>query len=172
MTKTKTTPRRGSSSHRQTGIMTARFTGAEKEAEQQFADAPGKDTEDSQEWPDVEEGTSKSTGKAGDQPQQAEGGAEAPPEELPTPPSGPQPSTSKNPTDTPAAVPAQDPTVAKPDEVEEETPPELTAYVKSYKQAGETWLDTVLDKKEQAYIILHDRLSKKGRKQGKFRSSS
>ena len=50
---------------------------------EQFADAPGEDTEDSQEWPDIEEGTSKSTGKAGDQPQQVEGGAEAPPEENP-----------------------------------------------------------------------------------------
>ena len=54
---------------------------------------------------------------------------------------------SKDPTDTPAAVPTQDPTVAKPDKAEEEAPPKLTAYVKSYKQAGKTWLDTVLDKK-------------------------
>ena len=72
MTKTKQTPRGGSSSHRPGGIATARFTGTEKEAEWQFTDAPGEETEDSQEWPDYEEGkmgTSKSTGKAGDQPQ-------------------------------------------------------------------------------------------------------
>ena len=60
-----------------------------------------------------------------------------------------------------AAAPTQDPTAAK---AEEETPPELTAYVKSYKQAGKTWLDTVLDRKEQAYITLYDRLSKIGKK--------
>ena len=164
MTKTKTTPRGGSSSHRPGGMMTARFASVEKEAEQQFANAPGEDTEDSQEWPDIGEGTSKSAGKAGDQPQQVEGGAEAPPKENPPPPADPQPGTSKDPTNTPAAVPTEDPTVAKPDEAEEEAPPELTAYVKSYKQAGKTWLDTVLDRKEQAYITLYNRLSKIGGK--------
>ena len=63
------------------------FTGAESEAEQQFVETPGEETEDSQDWPDVEggkEGTSKSEGKACDQPKQAEG-AEAPPEEAPPP---------------------------------------------------------------------------------------
>ena len=122
--------------------MTARFTSAEKEAERQFTDAPGEETEDSQDWPEYEEGkmgTSKSTGKASDQPQQVEGGAEVPPEENPPPPpQDPQPGTSKDPTDAPAAAPTKDPTVAKPEEAEEETPPELTAYVKSYKQAGKT----------------------------------
>ena len=167
MTRTKQTPHGGSSSHRPGSMTTARFAGAEKKAEQQFANAPGKETEDSQEWPEYREGktsTSKSTGKAGDQPQQAEGGAEAPPEEDPPPPSDPTPSTSKDPTNTPAAVSTQDPTVAEPVEAEEEAPPELTAYVKSYKQAGKTWLDMVLDRKEQAYITLYDRLSKIGRK--------
>ena len=164
MTKTKRTPRRGSSSCRPGGMTTARFAGAEKEAERQFADAPGEETEDSQDWPDVEECTSKSTGKAGDQPQQAEGGANAPPKENSPPPSDPQPGTSKDPTNTPSAVPTQDPTVAKPEEAEEEAPPELTAYVKSYKEAGKIWLDTVLDRKEQAYITLYDRLSKIGAK--------
>ena len=147
--------------------MTARFASAKKEAEWQFADAPGEETEDSQEWPEYDEGkmgTSKSTGKAGDQPQQTEGGADAPPEENPPPPPDPQPGTSKDPTDTPAAVPTQDPTVDKPEEAEEEAPPKLTAYVKSYKQAGKTWLDMVLDRKEQAYITLYDRLSKIGAK--------
>ena len=63
-------------------MTTAMFAGVEGEAEQQFADAPGKETEDSQHWPDIEEGkagTSKSEGKTGDQPKQAEGAAEAPP---------------------------------------------------------------------------------------------
>ena len=138
MTKTKTTPCGGSNSHRPGGMTTAKFAGAEKEAEQQFTYAPGEDTEDKQEWSDVEEDTSQSTGKAGEQPQQVEGGAEAPPKELPPPPSNPQPGTSKDPTNTPAAVPTQNITVAKPDEAEEEAPPQLTAYVKSYKQARKT----------------------------------
>ena len=112
-----------------------------------------------------EEGTgaSKSAGKAGDQPQQAEGGPEVPPKENP-PPIDPQPGTSKDPTDPPATGPTQDPTQdpteAKTKEAEVETPPELTAYVKSYKHTGKTWLDMVLVKKEQAYITLYDRLSK------------
>ena len=143
MTKTKQIPHGGSSSHRPGGMVTARFTGAEKEAERQFADTPGEETEDSQEWPrysEEETGTSKSTGKAGDQPQQAEGGAEAPPKENTPPPPDPQLGMSKDPTNTPATDPTQDstqdPTVAKPEEAEEEAPPELTAYVKSYKEAG------------------------------------
>ena len=92
MTKTKQTPHGGSNSHRPGGMMTARLTSAKKEAEQHFTNAPGEETEDSQEWPEYKEGkmgTSKSTGKAGDQPQQAEGGAEAPPKENPPPPSDP-----------------------------------------------------------------------------------
>ena len=141
------------------------------EAEQQFTNTPGEETEDSQEWPrygEEETGTSKSTGKAGDQPQQAEGGAEAPPEENPPTPLDPQPGTSKDPTNTPVTVkaqdPTQDPTEAKPEEAEEEAPPKLTAYVKSYKEAEKTWLDTVLDRKEHAYITLYDMLSKIGTK--------
>ena len=114
------------------------------------------------------------TGKAGDQPQQVEGGAKVPPEEIPPPPVNPIPGTSKDPTpgttkdptDAPPAVPAQDPTQdsteAKAEEVEVETPPELTAYVKSYKLAGKNWLDMVLDRKEQAYNTLYDRLVKIG----------
>ena len=151
-------------------MATARFAGTE-EAEQQFTDAPGEETEDRQDWPEYgeeETGASKSTGKPGDQPQQTEGGAKAPPEENPPPPPDPQPSTSKDPTDTPATVPAQDPTqdptVAKPEEAKVEPPPELTAYVKSYKKAGNIWLDTVLVRKEQAYITLYNKLSKIGTK--------
>ena len=89
MVRTKQTSRGGSSSHRSGGMVTARFAGAEEGAEQQFADGPGEEeTEDSQEWPDYgeeETGASKSTGKTGDQPQQAEGGPEVPPEENPPP---------------------------------------------------------------------------------------
>ena len=133
-------------------MATAKFAGAEKEAEQQFTAAPGEDTKESQDFPDYDDLlTSKSTGKAGDQPQQAEGGPEVPPKENPPPPinptpgtrKDPTPGTSKDPTDAPPAVPAldptQDPTKAKAEEVEVETPPKLTAYVKSYKLAGKSW---------------------------------
>ena len=136
MTKTKQIPHGASSSHRPVGMAAARFTGAEEEAEQQYADAPGEETEDSQDWPDVEggkTGTSKSTGKAGDPPQQTK-------ENPPPAPQDPQPSMSKDPTDlqptvdptvSPPATPTQDPAVAQHAEAEEETPPKLTAYVKS-----------------------------------------
>ena len=93
MVKTKTTPH-GGSSHRPAGIAMARFTGRGKaDPEEQFQDAPGEDTEDSQDFPKVledakwpkegEPGTSKSKGKTGDQPAQATEGAEAHPEETP-----------------------------------------------------------------------------------------
>ena len=71
MMKTKTTPHGGSSSHRPRGMAAATFASTEGEAEQQFMDAPGEETEDSQDWPDVEEGkesTSMYKGKTGDQP--------------------------------------------------------------------------------------------------------
>ena len=176
MVKTKQIPHGGSSSHRPGGMATARFAGAEED-EPQFEDAPGEENEDSQDWPQYGEeksGASKSTGKAGDQPQQAEGGPEVPPKENPPPPvnptpgisKDPTPGTSKDPTDAPPAVPTQDltqdSTEAKAKEVEVETPPELNAYVKSYKLAGKNWLDTVLDQKEQAYDTLYDRLVKIG----------
>ena len=141
-------------------MATAMFAGTEGEAEQQFADAPGKETEDSQDWPDIEEGKagkSKSEGKIGDQPKQVEGGAEAPPKDAPPPPD-PKPSTSKDPTNAPAVVSHKDPTETSPQEPEEENPPNLTEYVKSYQQAGKVWLDTVLDQKEQTYVTLYDRL--------------
>ena len=92
-----------------------------------------------------------------------EGGPEVPPEENP-PPVDPTPGTSKDPTDAPPAVPTQDPTEAKTEEAEVEASSKLTAYVKSYKQAGKTWLDMVLDKKEAAYNTLYDRLLKIGAK--------
>ena len=99
MVRTKQTSHGGSSSHRPGGMATARFAGAEED-EPQFADASGEETEDSQEWPEYgeeETGASKSTGKAGDQPQQAEGGPEVPPEENSPPPVNPTPGTSKDP---------------------------------------------------------------------------
>ena len=172
MVKTKQTACGGSSSHRPRGMATARFTGAEED-EPQFEDAPGEETEESQDWPEYgeeETGASKSTDKAGDQPQQAEGGPEVPPKENPPPPINPTPSTSKDPTPgtskdptnapptVPTQDPTQDPTEAMAEEVEIETPPKLTTYVKSYKLAGKNWLDTVLDQKEQAYDTLYDRL--------------
>ena len=88
-------------------MVTARFAGAEED-EPQFEDAPGEETENSQDWPQYGEekpSASKSTGKAGDQPQQVEGGPEVPPEENPPPPVNPTPGTSKDPTDAPPAVP-------------------------------------------------------------------
>ena len=91
MVRTKQTPHGGSSSHRPRGMATARFAGAEED-EPQFKDSPGEETEDSQEWPQYGEeksGASKSTGKAGDQPQQVEGGPEVPPKENPPPPVNP-----------------------------------------------------------------------------------
>ena len=182
MVKTKQTPRAGSSSHIPRGMVTARFAGAEED-ELQFADTTGEETDDSQEWPEYSEeetGASKSTGKAGDQPQQVEGGPEVPPEENPPPPvnptpgtsKDPSPGTSKNPTDAWPAVPTQDPTQdptkEKAEEIEVETPPKLTAYVKSYKLGGKNWLDTVLDQKEQAYDTLYDRLVKIGTKHKEY----
>ena len=173
--KTKQTPYGGSSSKRPGSMATARSAGAEED-EPQFEDAPGEETEDSQDWPQYGEeksGASKSTGKAGDRPQQAEGGPEVPPKENLPPPINPTPDTikdptpgTKDPTNASSAVttqnPTQDPTEAKAKEVGVETPPEFTAYVKSYKLAGKNWLDTVLDQKEQAYDTLYKRLAKIG----------
>ena len=170
MMKTKTTPHGGSGSHCPRGMATATFTSSTKaDPEQQFEDTPGEETEDSQDWLDYgkeatqgegEASTSKSKGKTGDQPKQAEGGAKAPPEETPPVPelSNPKPGTSKDPTDAPAKVPTQDPTQTTPQNPDEETPPDLTDYVKSYQQAGKAWLDTVLDQEEQACTTLFDTL--------------
>ena len=139
----------GSKSQRPKGMATATFPSSTKaDPEQQGA---GEDTEDSQDWPDMlveamEEhaGTSKSKGETGDQPQQAEGGAPAPPEEIPpaTEPSDPKPGISKDPTDAPTEAPTQDPTLPHQDPKQpanEDTPPDLTNYVKAYKQAGKVW---------------------------------
>ena len=94
----------------------ATFTGTGRdrgrgEPKEQFRDTPGKDTEDSQDFPKVLEdadqpkegelSTSKSEGKTGDPPAQAAEGAEAPPEETPLDnrPTNPQPGTNKDPTE-------------------------------------------------------------------------
>ena len=166
MTKTKTTPHGSSSSHRLRGMATVRFAATEAE-EQQLEDITGE-SQDSTNWPDpfkkaIKEGegeTSKSEGKAGDPLQQAEGGAEVPPEENPPAPnpSDPQPGTSKDPPEAPAEIPTKDPTQTTTQNPEVETPPVLTKYFKDYKQAVKVWLDTVLEKKEQAYIMLFDTL--------------
>ena len=101
-----------------TGMAAATFSsGADVDPEQQ-QEVTGGDTEDSQEWLDLKEitqgvaGSSKSKGQIGDQPQQAEGGAEAPPKEIPPEPtpSNPKPGTSKDSTDAPTQDPTQDPT--------------------------------------------------------------
>ena len=150
----------------------AKFPGAKAE-EQQFEDAGEEESQDSQDWPDMDdpdcqaategEGeTSKSVGKTGDQPSQAEGGATVPPKENPPAPTDPQPGTSKDPTDKPAVDPTQDPTQAPAQDPEEETQPDLTEYIKNYQQAGKEWLDTVLEHKEQAYKTLFNNLLKLG----------
>ena len=91
---------------------------------------------------------------------QAEGGAEAPPEETPPAPepSNPKPGTSKDPSNAPAEVPIQNPTQTAPQNPDEETPPNLTDYVKNYQQVGKVWLATVLDQEEQVYTTLFDTL--------------
>ena len=162
-------------------MATARFTGTGRGKagpEQQFQDAPGEDTEDSQDFPKVLEdaeqpkegelGTSKSKGKTGDQPVQATGGAEAPPEETPPDPNhtDPRPGTSKDPTEAltkdPTEAHTKDPTQTTTQNPEEEAPPVLTVYVKAYKAAGKARLDTVIEQGEQVYITLFDKLQQLG----------
>ena len=126
MPKLRQHPHGSSSSHRPRGMSTARFTSTEADVEQQFEEAAGEETGDSQDWPDYGNGnpkaatqgqdeasTSKSKGKTGDQPQQSEEGAETPPEENPPAPepSNLKPGTSNDdPTSAPAEVPTKDPT--------------------------------------------------------------
>ena len=171
----------GSKAQRPKGMATATFSsGADVDPAQQ-QEVSGSDTEDSQDWLDVEEttqgvaGSSKSKGETGDQPQQAEGGAQAPPKEiLPAPePSNPKPGTSKDPTQDPTNAPTEDPNQdptqppqdqeqAATQKLDEDTPPALTEYVKAYRQAGKLWLDTVVENKEQAYNTLFDTLQQLG----------
>ena len=142
MTKTKTTPCGGSKSHCPRGMVTATFTfGAEADLEQQFQDAPGEETEDSQDWlkygeeaaqEEGEASTSKSKGKTGDNPKQAEGEAEAPPEENPPvpEPTDPKPGTSMDPTDAPTKAPTQDTTQTTPKTQTRKTHPFLLSTSK------------------------------------------
>ena len=67
-----------------------------------------------------------------------------------------KPGTSTDPTDAPTKASTQDPSQPAFQNPDEETPPDLTDYVKAYKQAGKVWLDTVLDQGEQAHIKLFD----------------
>ena len=153
----------------------ATFSGTgrgESDPEQQFQDSPGEDIEDidlpkvledAEQPKEGKPSTSKSEGKTGQQPVQATGGAQAPPEETPPDPNptDPTPSTSKDPTEAPAVVPTGDPT-----QTTAQTPGEevivLTNYVKEYRAAGKAWLDTVVEKGEQAYDMLFDKLQQLG----------
>ena len=99
-------------------MATATFSSSADVDPEQQLEVAGGDTEDSQDWPGVEKatqrvaGSSKSKGETGDQSQQAEGGAQAPPKEIPPAPepSNPKPSTSKDPTQDPTDAPTKDPT--------------------------------------------------------------
>ena len=170
--RTKQTQRGGSSSHRTVGMAAGRFpsTGRGKgEPKEQFKDAPGEDTEDSQDFPKVledadqpeegEPGTSKSEGKPGEPAAQAKEGAEAPPEETPPDPAptDPQTSPSKESPEAPTEAPTEDPS-----QVPGEEKIELTNYVKAYRAAGKAWLDTVVEEKEIAYDTLYDKLQQLG----------
>ena len=137
----------GSNAQRPKGMAAATFSSSADVDPEQQQEVTGSDTEDSQDWLDMEEttqgvtGSSKSNGETGDQPQQAEGGAQAPPKVIPTgpEPSNPKPGTSKDPTNAPTEDPTQDPTqpLQDPEQVttqkaDEDTPPALTEYVKAY----------------------------------------
>ena len=158
-------------------MATARFTSIKREKPEDTT--AGEESQDSQDWPDLDnpegeaatqEGeTSKATGKT----EQAEGEAPAPPEENPPAeptPSDPKPGTSKDPTTTPAVdptwAPTQAPTQASTQATSQgpnqDTPPNLTVYVKSYQKAGKTWLDTVLENKDKAYDTLFKQLLRIG----------
>ena len=184
MVKTKQTPRGVSSSHQPAGMAAATFTGTGRgrgrgESEEQFRDAPGKDTEDSQDFPRVledadqpqegEPSTSKSEGKTGKSAAQATEGAEAPPEETPPDPNpvDPQPGSSKETPKAPVEAPTEDPTQAPDEEDPTQVPSEaqtaLTKYVKDYMAAGKAWLDTVVEQKQNVYDTLYDKLQQLGR---------
>ena len=155
--------------------------------EEQFRDAPGEDTEDTEfslvledaEQPkEGKPGTSKSKGKQlGDQPAQAAEGAEAHPEETPPDPNptnlhtdpapvDPQPGTSKAPTQAPTRdstqAPIDDPTQTAAKNPDEDEPPALTKCVMEYKAAGKAWLESVVKDKEEVYIKLFDKLMELG----------
>ena len=66
----------------------------------------------------------------------------------------PKPSTSKGDTQAPTQAPTQDPSQDPTQEPEDV--PDLTDYVKIYRQAAQVWFDTGQVSKEQAYITLYD----------------
>ena len=148
------------------------------EPEEQFRDALGEDTEDSQDFPKVledadqpkegEPSTSKFEGKTGKPAVQATEGAEAPSEETPPDPNpvDPQPGTSKETPEAPVEAPTKDPTQAPGKEDPTQVPGKaqiaLTKYVKDYRAAGKVWLDTVVEQKENAYHTLFDKLQQLG----------
>ena len=120
MVKTKQTPRGGSSSHQPAGMTAASLPSTNRDKGKlkgQFRDAPGKDTEDSQDFLKVledadkpeegEQSTSKLEGKTGKPAAQATEGAEAPPQETPpdSAPTDPQPGPSKDPPEAPTEGP-------------------------------------------------------------------
>ena len=119
------TPRGGSKSHCSEGMAAATFAGGteeEPDSTQQLQEAPGKGGDDSQDWLAYSEGatqgkagTSKSKGETGDPPQQAEGEALAPPEEIPR---VPNPQTQHQ---VPARIPLMPQSRYPP-----KTPPQLT----------------------------------------------
>ena len=162
MAKTK----QGSSSHQPEGMAITTF-------KEQPRDAPDKDTEEDIDLRKVLEdaelpkegkpSTSKSEGKTGEQPVQATKGAQAPPEETPPDPNptNPQPSTSKDPTEAPAEVPTGDPTQTTA-QIPGEEEIALTKYDKEYRAAGKGWLDTVVEKQEQAYDAFFNKLQQLG----------
>ena len=113
-----------------------------------------------------EPGASKSKGK---KPVQATEGAEAPPEEIPPgpkptepdtdpTPTGPQPGTSKAPTEDPTQAPTDEPTMPAATNPGQDEPPAPTKYVKAYQAAGKEWLDSVVKDGEAVYTKLFDKL--------------
>ena len=67
-----------------------------------------------------------------------------------------------DPTDAPTEAPTQDSSQPALQNPEEETPPDLTDYVKDYKKAGKVWLETVVEKGEEAYTMLFNKLQQLG----------
>ena len=147
--------------------------------EGQFKDTPEEDTEedlplvleDAVKKPkEGKQGTSKSKTK---KLVQATEGAEAPPEETPLDPkptkphtdpapTGPQPGTSKAPTNDPTQAPTNETTQPATRNPDEDEPPAPTKYVRAYKAAGKDWLDSVVKDEEEAYIRLFDKLLELG----------
>ena len=177
MVRTKQTAR-GGASHRPEGMATATVTGTSRgktAPREQFRDDTEVDTEedlplvledDEKQPKEGKPGASKSKGK---KLAQATEGAEAPPEETPPDPkstkphtdpapTGPQPGTSKTPTEDPTQAPTDEPTKPATTNPDEDEPPAPTEYVRAYQAAGKEWLDSVVKDGEAAYTKLFDKL--------------